>query len=137
MNKIVVPAKIENLQKVLNFVNQELESVEYDKTSLLQLELSIEEAYVNIANYAYESEDGDVLISCSIDQNPTLVTIQFIDCGIPHNPLDNEDPDIFSKIEDKEIGGLGILLIKENVDFIGYEYQGGKNILTLKKVLGD
>lgn len=137
MNKIVVPAKIENLQKVLNFINQELESVEYNETLLLQLELSIEEAYVNIANYAYELEDGDVLISCSIDKNPTRVTIEFIDCGIPYNPLDNEDPDTFSKIEDKEIGGLGILLIKENVDFIGYEYQDGKNILTLKKVLDD
>ncbi|MDP1552357.1 MAG: ATP-binding protein [Methanobacteriaceae archaeon] len=137
MNKIVVPAKIENLQKVLNFVNQELESVEYDKKSLLQLELSIEEAYVNIANYAYESEDGDVLISFNIDENPTQVTIQFIDCGTPYNPLNNEDPETFSKIEDKEIGGLGILLIKKNVDSIGYEYQDGKNILTLKKIVDD
>jgi anti-sigma regulatory factor (Ser/Thr protein kinase) len=137
MNKIVVPAKIENLQKVLNFINQELESVEYNKTLLLQLELSIEEAYVNIVNYAYELEDGDVLISCSIDKNPTKVTIQFIDSGIPYNPLDNEDPDTLSKIEDKEIGGLGIFLIKKNVDFVEYEYQGGKNILTLKKALED
>ncbi|MBI5681382.1 MAG: ATP-binding protein [Methanobacterium sp.] len=135
MNKITVPAKIENLQNVLDFVIKELDSVEYNIKALLQLELSIEEAYVNIANYAYESEDGEVLICCNINKNPLQITVQFIDCGIPYNPLKNENSDISLEIKEKKVGGLGILLIKKNVDNIAYEYKDGKNILTIQKKL--
>lgn len=135
MNKITVPAKIENLQKVLNFVIEQLDSVKYNIKARLQLELSIEEVYVNIANYAYESEDGEVVICCNINKNPLQITLQFIDCGTPYNPLKNRDPDISLKIKEKKVGGLGILLIKKNVDNIAYEYKDGKNILTIQKEL--
>jgi anti-sigma regulatory factor (Ser/Thr protein kinase) len=137
MNKIIVPAKIENLHNVLNFVSKQLNSVDYIMKARLQLELSIEEAYVNIANYAYEAEEGEVVICSKIDENPLEITIQFIDCGIPYNPLKNEDPDISLETKEKEIGGLGIFLIKKNVDHIAYEYKDRKNILTIKKKLND
>ncbi len=135
MNKLTVPAKIENLQKVMNFLSDQLDSVDYVMKSRLQLELSIEEAYVNIVNYAYKSEEGKVVICCDIDEHPLQVTMQFIDCGIPYNPLKNEDPDISLNVEEKEVGGLGIFLIKKNVDHIEYEHKDGKNILTIQKKL--
>lgn len=135
MDKIAVPAKIENLKEVLNFVSKQLNSVEYNMKAGLQLELSVEEAYVNIAKYAYGEKEGEVLILCNIDKDHSQITVQFIDCGIPYNPLKNEDPDILSKTEEKEIGGLGIFLIKKNVDHMAYEYRDKKNILTLQKKL--
>lgn len=135
MNEIVVPAKIENLQKVLDFINNELKSVEHNIKELLQLELSIEEAYVNIAKYAYKSDDGKVIIRFNIEKNPLQITVQFIDSGTPFNPLKNEDPDISLKTKEKKIGGLGILLIKKNVDDIAYEFNNGNNILTIQKKL--
>ncbi len=136
MNKLIVPAKIENLQKVLDFVDEQLKSVEYVMKARLQLELSIEEAYVNIAKYAYK-EEGEVVICCDLDEDPLRLTVQFIDCGIPYNPLKNKDPDISRDAEKKEIGGLGILLIKKNVDDLWYEYRDGKNILTIQKILNE
>ena len=137
MHKITVPAKIENLQKVFNFVNTQLNSVAYNMKSRLQLELSIEEAYVNISKYAYESDEGKVEILSCVDQDPLQITVKFMDSGIPYNPLKNEDPDICTDTEEKELGGLGIFLIKKNVDKIGYEYLNGKNILTIQKKLAD
>ena len=137
MHKITVPAKIENLQKVFNFFNTQLNSVAYNMKSRLQLELSIEEAYVNISKYAYESDEGKVEILSCVDEDPLQITVKFMDSGIPYNPLKNEDPDILANTEEKELGGLGIFLIKKNVDNIGYEYLDGKNILTIQKKLAD
>lgn len=137
MNKLTVPAKIENLQKVMDFLGDQLDSVDYVMKARLQLELSIEEAYVNIVNYAYESEEGEVLICCNVGESPLKITMQFIDYGKPYNPLENEDPDLSLNAEEKEIGGLGIFLIKKNVDDISYEYCDGKNILTIQKKLND
>lgn len=137
MNKLTVPAKIENLQKVMDFLGDQLDSVDYVMKARLQLELSIEEAYVNIVNYAYGSEEGEVIICCNVGESPLKVTMQFIDYGNPYNPLENDDPDISLSAEEKEIGGLGIFLIKRNVDNISYEYRDGKNILTIQKKLND
>jgi anti-sigma regulatory factor (Ser/Thr protein kinase) len=137
MQKITVPAKIENLDKVLNFVNKQLSSVDYNMKARLQLELSVEEAYINISKYAYESEVGKVEICCTMEEDPLQIKIRFIDSGIPYNPLENEDPDIYLGTEEKMPGGLGIFLIKKNVNNIGYEYQNGKNILTIQKKLND
>ena len=113
MSKITVPAKLDNLDRVLGFVNKQLKSVRSDVKEGLQLELSIEEAYVNIVNYAYGSDGGDIEIRSKMDNNPLEITIQFIDSGIPYNPLENEDPNISLNTEDKELGGLGILPDKE------------------------
>ena len=135
MNKLTVPAKIENLQKVMDFLDDHLNSVDYVLKARLQLELSIEEVYVNIVNYAYGSEEGEIIICCNVSQSPLKVTMQFIDYGKPYNPLENEAPDILLNAEEKEIGGLGIFLIRNNVDDISYKYLDGKNILTIQKKL--
>jgi serine/threonine-protein kinase RsbW len=137
MNKIVVLSKIENLEKVVGFVNNQLDNLDVPIKKLFQLELALEEAYVNIARYAYGDKEGEILISSQVEEDPLQITIQFIDIGIHYNPLKNEDPDISLNTEEKEIGGWGILLIKKNVDYMGYEYREGKNILTIQKKLKD
>jgi len=134
MKKITIPAKIENLPQAIDFINQQLKPFEPISQAQLQLELAVEEVYVNIAKYAYEPGEGKVFISCEIDENPLQATVQFTDSGIPYNPIDNKAPDMKSR--EKEVGGLGIFLIKKNVDDISYQYQDGKNILTIRKKLG-
>lgn len=137
MKQITVPAEIENLRKVLDFFNKEFETLKYDIKSRLQLELAIEEIYVNIANYAYGSEGGEIIICFNLEKNPLKILVQFIDCGNSFNPLEYEEPDTSAKIENRKIGGLGIFLVKNNVDYIDYEYRDGKNILTISKNLED
>ena len=59
----------------------------------------------------------------------------FMDEGIPYNPLAKEDPDISLPAEQRQIGGLGVFLVKKNVDYVGYEHKDGKNVLTIRKKL--
>lgn len=135
MDTITLPAKIENLPTVLNFIHNQLNGLDILENILFELELAIEEVYVNIARYAYGEGEGEVTITSCIGGNPLQIIIEFRDSGIPFDPLKNEDPDFSLKTEEKEIGGLGIHLIKKNVDYIGYEFHNGENVLTLKKSL--
>lgn len=67
--------------------------------------------------------------------DPPSVVITFIDNGIPYDPLAKDDPDTSLSAEEREIGGLGIYMVKKSMDDITYEYKNGQNILTLKKHL--
>jgi len=135
MDPITVPASKENLADVLEFIRSKLEAFPHQESSLLQLELAVEEAYANIASYAYPVEPGEVTVGLKIDENPLFVTVELIDTGIRFNPLEKEDPDISLGIDDKKPGGLGILLIKQNADQVNYQYLDGRNILTIQKRL--
>ena len=95
--------------------------------------MAVEEIFVNIANYAYDNEPGDVWISVSTDE--LGATVEFRDSGVPFDPLQKEDPDITLSAEKRPIGGLGIFMVKKNVDDISYEYRDGQNILRMKKLL--
>ena len=68
-------------------------------------------------------------------ENPLSVIITFIDNGIPYDPLKKEDPDITLSAEERDIGGLGIYMVKKTMDAVSYEYKDGCNILTIKKDL--
>lgn len=64
-----------------------------------------------------------------------MVVLVFIDQGIPYNPLENKDPDITLNLEEREIGGLGIYMVKKIMDEVSYEYMDGQNILRMRKSL--
>ena len=64
------------------------------------------------------------------------VVITFIDNGVPYDPLSREDPDTTLSAEERDIGGLGIFLVKKNMDEVAYEYKNGQNILRIRKDLG-
>ena len=133
MKSITVEAKIENVDKVTEFVNEVLEEKECPLKVQMQLDVAIDEIFGNIAYYAYGS--GNATIQIEMEDNPPKITLTFIDQGIPYNPLESKDPDITLDIEDREIGGLGIFLVKKTMDELSYEYVDGQNILTMKKEL--
>lgn len=135
MKKITVDATVENLGVVQDFIEQEIMSAGVMGKSLIQTSIAVEEIYVNIAHYAYNSEVGEATICCNIEQEPTRVVIEFCDSGKPYNPLEKEDADITLGVEEREIGGLGILMVKKSMDGIAYKYKDGKNILTIEKYL--
>ena len=133
MEKITVEALVENLQTVTDFATEQLEMRDCPMKASMQLELVIEEIFVNIANYAYHPEIGSATFCMEFEENPSAVRMTFIDGGKPYNPLENDDPDTTLDIDERDIGGLGVFLVKKNVDEISYEYAGGKNILRMKK----
>lgn len=133
MKSITVEAKIENVDKVTEFVNEVLEEKECPLKVQMQLDVAIDEIFGNIAYYAYGKGSGNATIQIEMEDNPPKITLTFIDQGIPYNPLESKDPDITLDIEDREIGGLGIFLVKKTMDELSYEYVDGQNILTMKK----
>ena len=101
----------------------------------MQIELSVEEIFVNIANYAYTPEVGNALIRVDISGDPPTAEITFVDQGRQYDPLAKEDPDVTLPAKDRGIGGLGIFLTKKSMDEVSYAYRDGSNVLTMKKTL--
>ena len=136
MREMDIAATLENLDTVMAFVDQQLEEVGCSMKAQMQIDIAVEEVYVNIAHYAYNPEIGGVTIRVQIEEEPLAVILTFIDKGKPYDPLAKEDPDVTLAAEDRQIGGLGIFMVKKSMDNVSYEYNEGRNILTLKKKLG-
>ena len=134
MEKLTIDAKLENLPTVTEFVIDALEIRDCPMKVTMQMELVIEELFVNVASYAYEDEGGKVTICRKFDEEPRVLELSFIDSGTPYNPLEHKDPDTSLAAEEREIGGLGIFLVKKNVDEISYKREDEQNILTVKKI---
>ena len=133
MEKITVEALLDYLQAVVDFATEKLEARDCSMKAIMQTELVIEEIFVNIASYAYHPEIGPATFCMEFEENPNAMLMTFIDSGKPYNPLEQETPDTTLSIEERDVGGLGIFLVKKNVDEIAYEYTDGKNILRMKK----
>jgi len=127
-------AKIDELPNVISFIEIELEKFEFSFKIISQFNLVVEELFVNVASYAYKDKnDGKCKISIEYNQEKQEVKLSMEDNGIKFNPLEKEEPDTTLSIEDRPIGGLGILLVKKNMDNIEYKYEDNKNILILSK----
>ena len=133
MKEIVIEALTDKLPDVLSFIDEQLESVDCPMKTQLQIDISVEEIFVNIANYAYPGETGNATIQVVATADPFSAQITFIDSGLPYNPLEKDDPDITLSAEERPIGGLGIFMVKKSMDSVAYKYANGQNILTLKK----
>lgn len=132
MKELVIEAKTENLDAVLDFIAGELEAADCPMKLQTQIAIAVEEIYVNIAHYAYNPEIGGATIRVAVGDE---VIIEFEDQGKPYNPLIKDDPDITAGAEEREIGGLGIYMVKNMMDAVEYRHEGNKNILVIKKAL--
>ncbi len=135
MKEMDIEAKVENLDTVIAFVDEQLEQYDCSMKLQMQIDIAVEEIFVNIAHYAYNPEVGPATIRVEIEKEPLTVVMTFIDRGVPYDPLAKEDPDVTLKAQDRQIGGLGIFMVKKSMDNIAYEYKDGHNILTMKKQL--
>lgn len=128
-----IPAEIDKLPEVLAFVDEFLEENDCPMKAQMQIDVALEELFVNIAHYAYPEVTGETEISVSI--TPEYAEITLTDSGIPYDPLKKPDPDVTLSAEERQIGGLGIFMSKKMMDDISYEYKDGQNNLTIKKNL--
>ncbi len=133
MKELMIEAKTENLDAVLDFISAELEAVSCPMKLQMQIAIAVEEIFVNIAHYAYNPETGGAVIRVAVDG--AAVQIEFEDMGRPFNPLENETPDITLSADEREVGGLGIFMVKKMMDTVEYRHENGKNILAVKKTI--
>ena len=135
MKELTIAAKIENIEAVTDFVNEQLEALDCPMKAQMQIDIAIDELFGNIAHYAYNPEIGKATVRVEVIEDPLAVTITFIDNGVPYDPLAKADPDTTLSAEERDIGGLGIYMVKKSMDDITYEYKDGQNILKIKKKL--
>lgn len=135
MRSITVPAIDEDPTAIIEFVQEELERYDCSPKALFQIEVAIEEILVNIVSYAGLSAEDGVEVRCEVREEPLSVVLQFLDEGMPFDPLAKEDPDTTPEGNMAREGGLGIFLVKEMMDGVSYTYEGGKNTLTIQKNL--
>lgn len=133
MTEIILESKSENLNTLLLEIEELIEDKRISIKSKLQLELIIEELFVNICSYAYE-DVGDIKIQYDLLEEPLRIVVTFIDNGIEFDPLNKTSPDLTLEAEQRDIGGLGLTIVRKNVDKIDYKYVNNQNILTIEKV---
>ena len=123
---------LQEVSKLSSFIKSVLENLEIDKSLGSQLRLAIEEAVVNVIEYAYPTgTEGDIELQMMSD-GKNLKTV-IIDSGVRFDPTRKEKADLSIPVEERPIGGLGILLVRELMDSINYERINHQNILTLIK----
>ena len=132
-SEIEVEAAVDHLQEVLDFIESRLEEVGCGMKTQMQLTVAVEEIFVNIASYAYAPGSGRAKVCLELSREPKQATVTFTDRGRPFDPTAQEDPDVTLQAEEREVGGLGIFLVKKTMDDMTYQYQGGRNELCLKK----
>lgn len=133
VKEITVKAVVENIAEVTDFVDRQLEKLNCPMKAQTQIDIAIDELFGNIAHYAYYPQIGEATVRVGIENEPLSVIITFMDGGVPYDPLKEADPNVSLPAEEREIGGLGIFLVKNSMDDISYEYKDGKNILSIKK----
>ena len=125
----VLPARLEHLEELVKSVSDCARSQGFDRKRIGEIELAVEEAFVNICRYSYPGKTGDAAISCRLDNNRFMIEIA--DSGIPFDITQLSDPDITAPVEARGIGGLGIFLVKKMMDAVTYRREGDRNVLNL------
>lgn len=128
-------ARQEVVPDMISFVETTLEKAECPARAQTAICVAMEELFVNIAHYAYPEGTGHAEIAIGVDPDTRIATFVISDTGIPFNPLDKEDPDITKSAEEREIGGLGIFIVKRTMDTVHYERVQDENRLTMTKQL--
>ena len=145
-------AVVDNLAQVLDSVNDQLDKEGCSVKTKMQIDIAVEELFVNIANYAYAPDIGtaDILIEtmdfCPVpeeirkdmsdqDLEGKWLRVTLSDAGTPFDPLKKDDPDVTLSAQERRIGGLGIFMVKKSMDHMYYEYKDGKNHISIVKKL--
>ncbi|MBR0432077.1 MAG: SpoIIE family protein phosphatase [Bacteroidaceae bacterium] len=133
--EITLPNDVQTVPQLAAFVDGVCEELGFDMSTTMQMNLALEEAVVNVMNYAYPAGTrGDIHIEAQA--NDVRLKFTITDSGTPFDPTAKEDIDTTLSAEDRPIGGLGIFLVREMMDSINYERVDGQNVLTLRKKLG-
>ena len=128
--ELEMEASCEKLDELLTSLRTDMEQKGCPVDKQTSLEICAEEIFVNIASYAYGQTTGKVRITEEVTDSS--MTLCFQDQGIPYDPLSKEDPDITLSAQERQIGGLGIYMVKTMMDNVSYEYKDGYNCLTMK-----
>lgn len=134
-NSITLTNNVEEVQRLNLFVDEVCEQAGADMALSMQLNLALEEAVVNVINYAYASgTTGQVRVEARCEGGSLTFVIS--DSGVPFDPTAAAEADTTLSAEERPIGGLGIFLVRQIMDVVTYERIDNRNVLTLTKQIG-
>ena len=129
---LTIKNNVKEVKRFSEFLKSAIGKLDVDTSLARRLRLAVEEAVVNVIDYAYPTNtEGDITVNMMFDGQ--TLHFQIIDEGIAFDPTAKQKTDTTLSVEERQIGGLGILLVRELMDSINYERTDGKNILTLIK----
>jgi sigma-B regulation protein RsbU (phosphoserine phosphatase) len=131
---LILKNNVHEVTKLSSFLKSVVAKINIEPSLARKLRLAVEEAVVNVIDYAYPADtEGSIEVRMMWDGKKLKVMI--IDSGVPFDPTVMEKTDTTLSAEERQIGGLGIFMVKKSMDDVKYEYLDGHNILTLKKGL--
>ena len=133
MKTLTLEATVENISRVTAFIDEALEALDCPMKAQMQIDVAIDEVFANIASSAYAPDTGSATVNFAFDAPTRTASVTFVDSGVAYDPLQKADPDITLSAEEREIGGLGIFLVKKTMDAVEYERRDGQNVLTIRK----
>ena len=133
MKELTVQAALENIPVVTAAMDEFLEALDCPLKAQMQLDVAVDELFGNIAQYAYPDGTGSVTVRFDHDEAARMVSVTFVDSGVPFDPLKQRDPDVSLSIDDRKEGGLGICMVKKTMDHMVYRHEDGCNLLTIYK----
>ena len=119
--ELTLEATLENIAAATDFVNAELEALDCPMNVQMQIDIAIDELFGNIAHYAYNPSTGPATVRVEVEHDPLSVVVTFIDNGKPYDPLTTAEPDTTLSAEARQIGGLGVFLVRKTMDDVSYE----------------
>ncbi len=131
--QLTIEADEGNLYPLLGMIGRMLEEAGCEAKAKKQIEMAVEEIFVNVASYAYPEGSGDTTVLAEIRRSAKTAEITILDAGKPYDPLAKPDPDLGMEIEKRQFGGFGIYMVKEAMDAVEYRREGGNNKLTIRK----
>ena len=133
MKTLTLKAELDRIGEVVAFIEEQLEAVDCPMKAQMQIDMAVDELFSNIAHYAYGEGTGEATIGFDFDADTRTASVTFEDSGVPYDPLKKTDPDVSLSAEEREVGGLGIFLVKKTMDAMEYERRDGLNRLTIRK----
>jgi serine/threonine-protein kinase RsbW len=131
ISTLTLPARLEHLPSFIAIVAGAAASAGVDPKKVSIIELALEEALVNIMNYAYEGKDGNIELACRSDFRKWFV-VEIVDDGKAFDITSVSPPDLTASLSERKIGGLGVYFIKTLIDQAMYRREEEKNVLELR-----
>ncbi|HCB13044.1 MAG TPA: ATP-binding protein [Gammaproteobacteria bacterium] len=132
ITRLCLPAELDHLSAFLDHIREIAQTAGLAEAQVSRLELAVEEALVNVFNYAYEGRTRAGAVFCQVTVQAGALTVDIVDDGPPFDPLARTDPDTNLELDQRQPGGLGILLIKRLIDEVSYRREDGRNVLSLR-----
>ena len=133
MKELTLEATLENIPAATAFVDEQLEALDCSMKAQAQIDVALDELFSNIARYAYAPGTGQATVRFDFDPASRVASITLVDSGVAYDPLAKDDPDVTLSAQERQVGGLGIFLVKKTMDDVRYRREGEYNVLTIRK----